>query len=66
MTKSGKHCGKRRNCTFCGISSYVNMYSKSCLLQNVSFLTMNISATDGCKNINGRYIFFPINTGYKY
>ena len=38
MTKSGKHCGKRRNCTFCAISSSVTMFSKSCvqsrLLQN--------------------------------
>ena len=28
MTKSGKHCGKRRNCTFCAISSFVTMFSK--------------------------------------
>ena len=33
MTKSGKHCGKRRNCTFCAISSFVTMFSKSRLLQ---------------------------------
>ena len=33
MTKSGKHCGKRRNCTFCAISSFVTMFSKSHLLQ---------------------------------
>ena len=33
MTKSGKHCGKRRNCTFCAISSFITMFSKSCLLQ---------------------------------
>ena len=33
MTKSGKHCGKRRNCMFCAISSFVTMFSKSCLLQ---------------------------------
>ena len=33
MTKSGKHCGKRRNCTFCAISSFFTMFSKSCLLQ---------------------------------
>ena len=33
MTKSGKHCGKRRNCLFCAISSCVTMFSKSCLLQ---------------------------------
>ena len=32
MTKSGKHCGKRRNCTFCAISSFVTMFSKSRLL----------------------------------
>ena len=31
--KSGKHCGKRRNCTFCAISSFVTMFSKSCLVQ---------------------------------
>ena len=29
MTKSGKHCGKRRNCTFCAISSFVTMFSES-------------------------------------
>ena len=28
MTKSGKHCGKRRNCTFCAISSFVTMFFK--------------------------------------
>ena len=33
MTKSGKNCGKSRNCTFCAISSFVTMFSKSCLLQ---------------------------------
>ena len=33
MTKSGKHCDKRRNCTFCAISSFDTMFSKSCLLQ---------------------------------
>ena len=33
MTKSGKHCGKRRNCTFCAISFFVTMFSQSCLLQ---------------------------------
>ena len=33
MTKSGKHCSKRRNCTFCAISSFVTMFSKSRLLQ---------------------------------
>ena len=33
MTKSGKHCGKRRNCTFRAISSFVTMFSKSRLLQ---------------------------------
>ena len=32
MTKSGKHCGKRKNCMF-AISSFVAMFSKSCLLQ---------------------------------
>ena len=36
MTKSGKHCGKRKNCTFCAISSFVTMFSKSCLLQRLS------------------------------
>ena len=29
MDYSGKHCGKRRNCTFCAISSFVTMFSKS-------------------------------------
>ena len=33
MTKSGKHCGKRRNCLSWAISSFVTMFSKSCLLQ---------------------------------
>ena len=33
MTKSGKHCGKRRNCLFGTISSFATMFSKSCLLQ---------------------------------
>ena len=33
MRKSGKHCVKRRNCTFCAISSFVTMFSKSRLLQ---------------------------------
>ena len=33
MTKSGKHCGKRRNYSFWAISSFVTMFSKSCLLQ---------------------------------
>ena len=33
MTKSGKHCGKRRNCSFWAISYFVTMFSKSCLLQ---------------------------------
>ena len=33
MTKSGKHCGKRRNCPFWAISSFVTMFSKSLLLQ---------------------------------
>ena len=29
MTKSGKHCGKRKNCVFCEISSFFTMFSKS-------------------------------------
>ena len=29
MTKSWKHCVKRRNCMFCAISSFVTMFSKS-------------------------------------
>ena len=33
MTKSGKHCDKRRNCTFWAISFFVTMVSKSRLLQ---------------------------------
>ena len=33
MTKSGKHCGKRRNVSFWAIFSFVTMFSKSCLLQ---------------------------------
>ena len=33
MTKRGKHCGKRRNCMFCAISSFVTMFSNSRLLQ---------------------------------
>ena len=33
MTKSGKHCGKRINCSFWTISSFVTMFSKSRLLQ---------------------------------
>ena len=33
MTKSWKHCGKRRNCSSWAISSFVTMFSKSCLLQ---------------------------------
>ena len=33
MTKSGKYCGKRRNCMFCAISPFVTMFSKSRLLQ---------------------------------
>ena len=33
MTKSRKHCCKRRNCSFWAISSFVTMFSKSCLLQ---------------------------------
>ena len=28
MTTSGKHCGKRRNCTFCAISSFDTMFFK--------------------------------------
>ena len=31
--KVEKHCGKRRNCTFCAISSFVTKFSKSRLLQ---------------------------------
>ena len=33
MTKSGKHCVKRRNWSFWAISSFVTMFSKRCLLQ---------------------------------
>ena len=33
MTKSGRHCGKRRNCSFWAISFFVTMFSKSRLLQ---------------------------------
>ena len=33
MTWRGKHCGKRRNCLFWAISSFVTMFSKSRLLQ---------------------------------
>ena len=33
VTKSGKHCGKRRNCLFWAIYSFVTMFSKSRLLQ---------------------------------
>ena len=33
MTKSVKHCGKRKYCLFWAISSFVTMFLKSCLLQ---------------------------------
>ena len=33
MTKSGKHCGKRRNCSKRAISTFVTMFSKSRRLQ---------------------------------
>ena len=33
MTYSGKHCGKRRNCLFWAISSFVTMFLRRCLLQ---------------------------------
>ena len=33
FSKSGKHCGKRRNCSFLAISTFVIMFSKSRLLQ---------------------------------
>ena len=33
--KSGKHCGKRRNCTFCAISSFVTMFSKAVCCRGV-------------------------------
>ena len=33
MTRSGKHCGKRRNCTFFAISSFITMFLNSRLLQ---------------------------------
>ena len=33
MSKSGKHCGKRRNCSFWAISSFVTMFLKIRLLQ---------------------------------
>ena len=29
MTKSGKDCVKRRNCTFCAISTFVTVFKKS-------------------------------------
>ena len=29
MTKSGKHCGKRRNCSFRANSSFVTMFSNA-------------------------------------
>ena len=29
IARCGKHCGKRRNCTFCAISSFVTMFSKT-------------------------------------
>ena len=48
MTKSGKHCGKRRNCTFCAISSFVTMFSKGRLLhrrQKVSIWGKGLSET---------------------
>ena len=52
MTKSGKHCGKRRNCSIWAISSFVTMFSKSRLLyrhQNASIwgkgLTAKINVT---------------------
>ena len=32
--ESGKHCGKKRNYSFWAISSFVTMFSKSCLLQS--------------------------------
>ena len=41
MTKNGKHCGKRRNCTFCAISSFVTMFSKSCLLQRSRIIELH-------------------------
>ena len=28
MTKSGKHCGKRRNCLFLAISSFVTVFKR--------------------------------------
>ena len=28
MTEGGKHCVKRRNCTFCAISSFVTVFKK--------------------------------------
>ena len=33
MTKIGKHCGQRSNCSFWAVSSFVTMFPKSRLLQ---------------------------------
>ena len=35
MTKSQKHCVKRRNCTFCAISPFVTMFSNSRLKASI-------------------------------
>ena len=54
MTKSGKHCVKRRNCMFCAISSFVTMFSKSCLLQR------RPKASIWGKGLNSKWLFTPV------
>ena len=38
MTKSGKHCGKRRNCSFCSRQLFENMATKVEITKNEQFL----------------------------
>ena len=55
MTKSGKYCGKRRNCTLCAISSFVTMFSKSRLLQRRPKVSMRERVKERGINCSDNY-----------
>ena len=54
MTKSGKHCDKRRKSSFRAISSFVTIFSKSCLLQRRQKVSKRERVKSGC------HVFQPI------
>ena len=66
MTKSGKHCGKRRNCTLCAISSFVTyVFKKPSAAEASKSVYMRERVNDWLSKLQDKR-FLPANYGNKF